>query len=103
MHGILTCSLPGLPAYRGNCNEKCDYTDCNNNGSGIKSEDMQNVFIPFFTTKENGSGIGLSIARSIMRLHNGNINMESFYGEGTRVLISFRERIQELTNERMSV
>ncbi|BAX81307.1 sensor histidine kinase [Labilibaculum antarcticum] len=73
------------------------------NGSGIKSEDMQSVFIPFFTTKENGSGIGLSIARSIMRLHNGNINLESFYGEGTRVLISFRERIQELSKEKMLV
>lgn len=61
------------------------------NGSGIKPEDVQSVFIPFFTTRENGSGIGLSIARSIMRLHNGNIRLESFYGEGTRVLISFRE------------
>ncbi len=73
------------------------------NGSGIKSEDMQSVFIPFFTTKENGSGIGLSIARSIMRLHNGNINLESFYGEGTKVMISFREQIMELNNERIFI
>ncbi|MBL4561234.1 MAG: hypothetical protein JKX79_09645 [Labilibaculum sp.] len=60
------------------------------NGSGVKSEDMDNIFIPFFTTKENGSGIGLSIARSIMRLHDGKISLESVYGEGTKVTISFR-------------
>lgn len=72
------------------------------NGSGIKLEDIQSVFIPFFTTKENGSGIGLPIARSIMRLHNGNINLESIYGEGTRVLISFRKLIRELQNAKMS-
>lgn len=57
------------------------------NGSGIKSEDMHNIFIPFFTTKENGSGIGLSIARTIMRLHDGKISVESTYSVGTKVSI----------------
>ncbi len=73
------------------------------NGSGIKLEDIQSVFIPFFTTKENGSGVGLSIARSIMRLHNGNINLESFYGEGTKMLLSFKEPMPEIANERVSM
>ncbi|MBN2598248.1 ATP-binding protein [Labilibaculum sp.] len=68
------------------------------NGSGIKSEDIPNVFIPFFTTKENGSGIGLPIARSVMRLHDGKISLESVYGQGTRVLIEFRKPIKEVTN-----
>ena len=60
------------------------------NGSGIKPEDMHNIFIPFFTTKENGSGIGLSIARSIIRLHDGKISLESVYGKGTSLLILFQ-------------
>ncbi|MUP39493.1 ATP-binding protein [Labilibaculum euxinus] len=41
-------------------------------------------------TKENGSGIGLPISRSIMHLHDGKISLESVYGEGTKVSIVFR-------------
>jgi len=59
------------------------------NGVGIKSEDIKNIFVPFFTTRENGSGIGLSIARQIMRLHKGKISIESTYGEGSKVELSF--------------
>lgn len=44
-----------------------------NNGPGIPPEVAEQIFIPFFTTKENGNGIGLSISRQIMRLSGGNI------------------------------
>ncbi|XP_037932988.1 signal transduction histidine-protein kinase AtoS-like [Teleopsis dalmanni] len=44
-----------------------------NNGDPIPPEVLENIFIPFFTTKENGSGIGLSVSRYIMRLHGGNL------------------------------
>jgi len=47
------------------------------NGEGIKTENHSNIFIPFFTTKETGSGIGLSLSRQIMKLHGGNISYES--------------------------
>ena len=47
------------------------------NGPGIDPEAIDKIFIPFFTTKENGSGIGLSLARQIMRLHGGSINVRS--------------------------
>ncbi|MRT94347.1 PAS domain-containing sensor histidine kinase [Ancylomarina sp. 16SWW S1-10-2] len=59
------------------------------NGVGIKAEDMKNIFVPFFTTRENGSGIGLSITRQIMRSHQAKIRMESVYGEGSRVELIF--------------
>jgi len=59
------------------------------NGMGIKSEDIKNIFVPFFTTRENGSGIGLSLTRQIMRLHQAKISMESVYGEGSQVELSF--------------
>ena len=47
------------------------------NGPGISSEVLDNIFIPFFTTKEKGSGIGLSLSRQIMLLHGGNISVKS--------------------------
>lgn len=81
----------GLVAIEAKCNkEGFVRISIQDNGCGIKSEDIHHVFIPFFTTKDNGSGIGLPIARSIMRLHNGKIGLESVYGEGTVVSIAFR-------------
>jgi len=47
------------------------------NGPGISTEVLDNIFIPFFTTKEKGSGIGLSLSRQIMLLHGGNISVKS--------------------------
>lgn len=47
------------------------------NGPGIMKEVMEKIFIPFFTTKREGSGIGLSLSRQIMRLHNGTISVQS--------------------------
>lgn len=59
------------------------------NGMGIKAEDIKNIFVPFFTTRENGSGIGLSVTRQIMCLHQAKISMESVYGEGSQVELIF--------------
>ncbi|MFH1008389.1 MAG: ATP-binding protein [Candidatus Latescibacterota bacterium] len=47
------------------------------NGPGIIEEALDKVFIPFFTTKRDGSGIGLSVSRQIMRLHRGTIGVQS--------------------------
>ena len=47
------------------------------NGPGIPDEIMEQVFVPFFTTRENGSGIGLSLSRQIMRLHGGSLQVRS--------------------------
>jgi signal transduction histidine kinase len=48
-----------------------------NNGPSIPEESIEKIFIPFFTTKEQGSGIGLSLSRQILRLHRGYIYAES--------------------------
>ena len=53
------------------------------NGCGIEPEVLSKVFIPFFTTKPEGSGIGLSLSRQIMRLHGGSISMKSDPGVKT--------------------
>jgi nitrogen fixation/metabolism regulation signal transduction histidine kinase len=47
------------------------------NGPGIDEENLEKIFIPFFSTKEEGSGIGLSLSRQIMRLHHGSISVQS--------------------------
>lgn len=47
------------------------------NGPGIAAENIEKIFIPFFSTKEGGSGIGLSLSRQIMRLHHGAITVHS--------------------------
>ncbi|HEU0007559.1 MAG TPA: ATP-binding protein [Terriglobia bacterium] len=57
------------------------------NGCGISSEDLQRIFIPFFTTKSSGSGLGLAIVQKIVLMHDGKIEVESRRGEGTCVNI----------------
>lgn len=53
------------------------------NGKGIEKDLLEEVFVPFYTTKEEGSGIGLSLSRQIMRTHRGRISVQSVVGEGT--------------------
>jgi nitrogen fixation/metabolism regulation signal transduction histidine kinase len=59
------------------------------NGKGIGKEDLDSIFIPFYSTKEGGSGIGLSLARQIMRLHGASIHASSAKGI-TRFILLFR-------------
>ncbi|MCM4156696.1 ATP-binding protein [Gramella sp. AN32] len=59
------------------------------NGTGISEEILDEIFIPFFTTKKEGSGIGLSLSKQIMTLHGGKIQIESKHGLGTSMLLVF--------------
>lgn len=59
------------------------------NGPGIPYDLMDKVFIPFFTTKEKGSGIGLSLSRQIMQMHGGSLKIHSVPGKQTSVVIGF--------------
>jgi nitrogen fixation/metabolism regulation signal transduction histidine kinase len=59
------------------------------NGPGIPKDMLDKIFIPFFTTKENGSGIGLSLSRQIMRLHRGTITVRSQPNEQTVFTLRF--------------
>ncbi|GCC51789.1 ATP-binding protein [Chryseotalea sanaruensis] len=63
-----------LKAYLQDNAVKIDITD---NGPGIIREAIENIFVPFYTTKRSGSGIGLSLSRQIMQLHNGSITVVS--------------------------
>ena len=59
------------------------------NGSGILPEVQERIFVPFFTTKTSGSGIGLSICKQIMMLHGGGISVMSVPGKGTTFTLKF--------------
>jgi len=59
------------------------------NGYGIKPDIMDKIFMPFFTSKTHGSGIGLSLSRQIMHLHKGNISVRSKPEEGTIFTLTF--------------
>jgi len=63
--------------------------DTIDNGCGIVDEAKSKIFIPFFTTKKEGSGIGLSISRQIMRLHRGALIVQSKFGEGSTFTMRF--------------
>jgi two-component system nitrogen regulation sensor histidine kinase NtrY len=60
------------------------------NGHGIEEDVLPKIFIPFFTTKAKGSGIGLSFSRQVIKLHNGSIKVQSTAGEGTVFTIELR-------------
>lgn len=57
------------------------------NGSGMSPDLQEKIFIPFFTTKKNGSGIGLSLCKQILMLHKANIHVQSKEGVGTAFII----------------
>ena len=59
------------------------------NGTGIDPEALDKIFIPFFTTKKTGSGIGLSLSRQIMRQHQGTLTVKSTVGKGTEFAMRF--------------
>ncbi len=59
------------------------------NGRGIPECNLEKIFIPFFTTKKDGSGVGLSLCRQIMRLHGGSISASSSPGERTVFSLRF--------------
>jgi two-component system nitrogen regulation sensor histidine kinase NtrY len=59
------------------------------NGPGIPEENIDEIFVPFFTTRQTGSGIGLSISKQIMRLHGGNLKVKSVPGKETVFCLSF--------------
>ena len=59
------------------------------NGMGIPDEILEQIFVPFFTTRENGSGIGLSLSRQIMRLHGGSLQVRSVPNRETIFCMGF--------------
>jgi two-component system nitrogen regulation sensor histidine kinase NtrY len=76
-----------LSAYRNNLDKII--IKVVDNGSGISKDVIDKIFIPFFSTKKTGSGIGLSLSKQIMLLHKGSIQVQSNVNEGTAISLVF--------------
>ncbi|WP_286233023.1 sensor histidine kinase [Thalassotalea sediminis] len=59
------------------------------NGCGIDEQIAEKIFVPFFTTKREGSGVGLALSRQVMLAHNGHIYLKSEQGKGTTFTLTF--------------
>jgi two-component system, NtrC family, nitrogen regulation sensor histidine kinase NtrY len=70
-------------------NEYHSIIEVKDNGVGMSDELMEKIFVPFFTSKKNGSGIGLSLSKQIMALHKGNISVQSTENQGSSFRLEF--------------
>ena len=77
-----------VKAYR---DEKMIIIEVTDNGKGIPEKELKEIFVPFFSTKKDGSGIGLSLSKQIMSLHGGRIKVDSILNEGTSFYLVFPE------------
>lgn len=81
IEAINTTGFVTLKAFRSSTQKVC--IQVIDNGKGIDAGDLENVFVPSFSTKENGMGIGLSLSKQIIQLHQGEISARSHPGRGT--------------------
>jgi signal transduction histidine kinase len=70
-------------------NQKDKIIEVVDNGSGIKPDELEKIFVPFFTTKPNGTGIGLSLSRQIIQMHGGRLEYDTQTSSGSRFYIVF--------------
>lgn len=68
---------------------KCVFLTVKDNGKGMKSDVLESAFVPFYTTKEEGTGVGLSLARQLMFAMNGSLELRSRAGQGSEVRLMF--------------
>ena len=80
---------PEIHRFSGCDNEGHPYITVADNGCGISDTIRDKIFIPFFSSKKNGNGIGLSISREIVKLHNGKLHVQSQEGAGSAFTVLF--------------
>ena len=78
------CATPGRLNRRGNT-----VIEIGDNGHGVPDEIATKIFVPFFTTREGGSGVGLALARQVMIAHGGFIRLGKNRGAGTEFTLTF--------------
>jgi len=66
--------------------------EISDNGPGIPPENMNKVFLPFFTTKKEGTGMGLAITQRLIADHGGTVDLKSIHGVGTSFFLSFPKK-----------
>jgi len=93
-------AIEGSGTVRVEIGSRDDYASVvvSDTGRGIPPQNLSNIFRPFFTTKGNGTGLGLSLARRIVEEHHGRIEVSSAVGKGSRfeVLLPFQMPVPEV-------
>lgn len=89
MEALRECEDPRIHLEAGQDATGRPWIKVQDNGEGIQEEEQEKVFVPFYTTKNAGSGIGLALSRQIMRMHKGKISLTSTEGQGTSILLQF--------------
>jgi two-component system, NtrC family, nitrogen regulation sensor histidine kinase NtrY len=89
MHALKEISEPYIKIIASVATNNRVTISVSDNGHGIKPDTMEKIFVPFFTSKKEGSGIGLSLSREIMRMHKGSISVKSNPGEETTFTLYF--------------
>jgi signal transduction histidine kinase len=94
---IIVNAIDAMPAVKGklklvtkSINGRC-VIEISDNGIGISKENLKDIFNPFFTTKENGIGLGLSTTLEILTLNYVEVNVQSEPGKGTAFILSFNK------------
>ncbi len=72
--------------------------EISDNGVGIEEQNLDRIFLPFFTTREEGTGLGLALVQKIILSHNGTIQVNSRPGEGTSFRITLPPHQPELSD-----
>ena len=80
--------------------QSCILIEVADSGAGLPAEQLQHVFDPFFTTKEHGTGLGLSLTKSIVEAHGGSIFIEAGRDGGVIARIRLPEQAPESGEER---
>ncbi|HEY1010047.1 MAG TPA: HAMP domain-containing sensor histidine kinase, partial [Daejeonella sp.] len=88
IEAVKSNAAPQITLYADRSNEKT-IIKIMDNGVGISEDLLDKIFIPFFSTRKTGSGIGLTLCKQIMVLHNGNIQVVSRQGQGTSFILQF--------------
>jgi two-component system, NtrC family, nitrogen regulation sensor histidine kinase NtrY len=89
MHALKEISEPYIKIVASTAPNNRVTISVSDNGHGIKPDTMEKIFVPFFTSKKEGSGIGLSLSREIMRMHKGSISVKSTPGQETTFTLYF--------------
>ncbi len=96
LHALPDTPQPTITLQTGLDNRGRALISVTDNGPGIDADLMDKIFTPFFTTRKDGSGIGLSIARQVMRLHKGSLSVKSQPGKATTFTLRFCDETSSL-------
>lgn len=99
VNAVQSMSDEGIVKVSSRYHDNTFFVSIEDSGKGISEDDLPNIFSPFFTTKEDGTGVGLSEALKVAQAHDGTIEVESEVGKGTTFTITLPRSIHYPPNQ----